>query len=113
MYPVIDMDRARKFYEEILELKVSKISEEGKWIEYDLTGGGCFAITNLVQGVQPSSDSGGSIAFEVENLDELMSQLKEKNVKVKLDIFSTPVCRLAVVVDSEGNAFTLHQLNHQ
>lgn len=111
MYPVLDMNRARQFYEETLGLKLSKVSAEGQWIEYDLPGGGCFAITNLAEGVEPSSNSGGSIAFEVEDLDALLSQLKEKNVEVKMDIFSSPVCRMAVIVDSEGNALTLHQLN--
>ncbi len=111
MYPVLDINQARKFYEETLGLKLSKVSAEGKWIEYDLPGGGCFAITNLAEGVEPSSNSGGSIAFEVEDLDALLSQLKEKNVEVKMDIFSSPVCRMAVIVDSEGNALMLHQLN--
>ena len=111
MYPVLDINRARKFYEETLGLKLSKVSAEGQWIEYDLPGGGCFAITNLAEGVEPSSNSGGSIAFEVEDLDALLSQLKEKSVEVKMDIFSSPVCRMAVIVDSEGNALTLHQLN--
>lgn len=111
MYPVIDLDRARKFYEETLGLKVSKLSAEGLWVEYDLPGGGCFAITNLAQGVKPSANAGGSIAFEVEDLDTLMSELKEKGVEVKLDVFPSPVCRMAIIVDSEGNALTLHQLN--
>lgn len=110
MYPVIDIDRARHFYEEILGLTVSKISAGGKWVEYDLAGGGCFALTNLAQGVQPSANSGGSVAFEVDDLDALMAQLKAKNVTIKLDIFPSPVCRMAVIVDSEGNAVTLHQL---
>ena len=36
MYSVIDMVRARHFYEETLGLKVSQISAEDKWVEYDL-----------------------------------------------------------------------------
>lgn len=112
MYPVIDMVRARHFYEEILGLKASKISAEGKWIEYDLADGGCFAITNLAEGVHPSSNS-GSVAFEVEDLDTLMSQLKSKDVEIKLDIFPSPVCRMAIIVDSEGNSVILHQINEK
>lgn len=113
MYPVIDIDRARQFYEKTLGLKTSKISAGGNWVEYDLAGGGCFAITNLAQGVQPSTNSGGSIAFEVEDLDSLMTDLQRKGVEVKLDIFASPVCRMAVIVDSEGNSLTLHQLHNQ
>lgn len=110
MYPVQNMDRARQFYEKTLGLKVGKISAEGAWVEYDLPQGGCFAITTLAQGVIPSANSGGSVAFEVDNLDDLVFQLKSKGVQFKIDLFASPVCRMAVALDSEGNAFTLHQL---
>lgn len=112
MYPVIDMARARRFYEGILGLKPGA-NHEDRWVEYDLDGGGCLAITTMAEGVSPSAKSGGSVAFEVENLDKLVSNLKEKGVKMKMDIFETPVCKMAVAVDSEGNAFTLHQLHRR
>lgn len=73
----------------------------GAWVEYDLSEGGCFAITTLAEGVQPSSNSGGSIAFEVEDLEKLVQQLKANKVDFKLDIFSSPVCKMAVILDSE------------
>lgn len=31
----------------------------------------------------------------------------------KLDVFASPVCRMAVIIDSEGNAVTLHQKNRK
>lgn len=111
MYPVSDINRARNFYEKTLGLTMSKISAGGSWIEYDLPGGGCFAITTLAEGVKPSSNSGGSVAFEVEDLDSLVTKLKSDGVKFKLDVFPSPVCRMAVILDSEGNVVTLHQLN--
>lgn len=113
MYPVIDMDRAKDFYKKHLGLLPTKISDHGAWVEYDLPQGGCFAITTLAEGVTPSANAGGSIAFEINDLDALVKQLKDNGVTFKLDIFSSPVCRMAVMVDSEGNAVTLHQLNHQ
>lgn len=112
LYPVIDMSRARKFYEETLGLKPGP-NYEDRWVEYDLPGGGCFAITTVVEGVQPSSTAGGSIAFEVEDITELVKELKQKNVQFKVDLFDSPVCKIAVAVDSEGNAFTLHQLHQK
>jgi extradiol dioxygenase family protein len=42
MYPVTDMDRARRFYEEQLGLNPGYIVEKS-WIEYDV-GGTCFGI---------------------------------------------------------------------
>lgn len=110
MYPVENMKRAREFYEKTLQLVPGAVTVEGAWVEYDLPGGGCFAITTLAEGVKPSANSGGSVAFEVEDLDALVEKLKVEGIKFKLDTFSTPVCRIAVILDSEGNAVTLHQL---
>lgn len=110
MYPVIEMERARNFYEKTLKLKPGLTSPDGGWVEYDLPGGGCFAITTLADGVKPSADSGGSVAFEVENLEDVIKELKAAGVKIKVDIFPTPVCKIAVILDSEGNAITLHKL---
>jgi predicted enzyme related to lactoylglutathione lyase len=111
MYPVIDIRRAQAFYREHFNLVPSKLSVHGQWVEYDLPGGGCFAITTLAEGVKPCANAGGTIAFEVDNLERLIEKLKMDGVEIKLDIFSSPVCRMAVVLDSEGNAITLHQLN--
>lgn len=113
MYPVEDMPRARKFYEETLKLSAGAISADGAWVEYDLPAGGCFALTTLAEGVKPSANAGGSVAFEVDNLDSMVAKLKSDGVKFKIDTFSTPVCKIAILLDSEGNAVTLHQLNNQ
>ena len=107
-YPVKDMTRARKFYESDLGLKVTESFGEG-WIEYDLPGG-CFAITNMAEGLSPSANAGGSIAFEVDNVDRRVVELKAKGVQVKVEPFSSPVCRMAIVLDPEGNAVGLHQV---
>lgn len=111
MYPVVNLDRAIQFYKENLGLNPSKFSSGGAWVEYDLPGGGCFAITTLATGVTPSATAGGSVAFEVDDIDGLVTKLKANNVKFKVDTFPTPVCKIAVMLDSEGNAVTLHQLH--
>lgn len=110
MYPVENLARARAFYEQIMQFTLSKISAGGEWVEYDMPGGGCLAITTLAEGVKPSSNAGGSIAFEVEDIEKLSARLKAEGVKFTLDIFATPVCKMAVMVDSEGNSLILHQL---
>ena len=111
MYPVKNIERARNFYEKNLKLSPGSIFSDGAWVEYDLPGGGCFAITTLAEGIEPSENSGGSIAFEVENLDEVVTQLKSDGVTFKVDTFSSPVCRMAIILDTEGNALMLHELN--
>jgi predicted enzyme related to lactoylglutathione lyase len=111
VYPVTDMARARKFYEEQLGLKKTQ-DYGGEWVEYDLAGG-CFAITTMMSGkVAPSAKAGGSIAFEVDgDVDQITSSLKAQGVPVILEPFSSPVCRMSVVCDPEGNAVTIHRVN--
>lgn len=111
MYPVVDPARARRFYEETLGLKVGSHGNQGDqhWIEYDLPGGGCLALTNATPN-KPSSDAGGTVAFEVDDLDAWIADLKAKGVAFKTDIIHSPVCRMTVCLDSEGNALLLHQL---
>lgn len=108
LYPARDLARARRFYEQDLGLTKTGQFVEGRWIEYDLAGG-CFALTDLVDDLQPSATAGGSIAFEVDDVDALVTALRAKGVTVKVEPFSTPVCRMAIVLDPEGNGLTLHQ----
>jgi len=113
MYPVTDMARAKAFYEETLGLPPAKDLVPGKWVEFDLPQGGCLALTTMVQDISPSDSAGGSLAFEVEDIHALVDTLKSKDVKLKADVFESPVCHMAVVLDTEGNAFMLHQLKRK
>lgn len=111
MYPIREVPRARAFYEQVLGLTVGSMGNQGEqyWIEYDLPGGGCLALTNFTNEA-PSDNAGGTIAFEVDDLDALIAHLKRHQVVFKSDIIDTPVCRMSVCLDSEGNSILLHQL---
>jgi catechol 2,3-dioxygenase-like lactoylglutathione lyase family enzyme len=111
MYPVTDVPRGRKFYEEKLGLEPGSVGNQGDnyWVEYDLPEGGCFALTNFIEDT-PSSSAGGTVAFEVDNLEGLMKDLKARGVTFKSDIIQSPVCTMAVCVDPDGNSILLHQL---
>jgi predicted enzyme related to lactoylglutathione lyase len=111
MYPVKDSARARQFYETTLGLARGSSSPDGVWTEYDLPGGGCVALYKGNDS-QPSATAGGSVALEVEDLDALSARLKSEGVQFQADNIVSPVCRMAVILDSEGNAIILHQLNH-
>ena len=111
LYPVIDGARARAFYEGTLGLAVGKHSESGVWTEYDLPGGGCLALFKTDQ-MAPSADAGGTIALEVDDLDATNARLKAAGVTFKAEMIHSPVCRMSVILDSEGNSVLLHQLKH-
>ena len=112
MYPVRDVARARQFYEDNLGLKVGLNGNYGdkSWVEYDLPGGGCIALANFTG--EPSAGAGGTIAFEVEDLDALISNLKSKGTTfLGEDVVRGPNCRMITCLDTEGNSIILHQLN--
>lgn len=110
-YPVTDLARARAFYEGVLGLKTGMIWEEADhgWIEYDL-GGHTLAINNGTKEWKPSSD-GPAIALEVEDFDGAVAVLKERGVTFSVEPLDTPICRLAVILDPDGNALAIHQRN--
>jgi predicted enzyme related to lactoylglutathione lyase len=112
MYPVKDLARAELFYRETLGLGPSAGSVEHGWVEFDLPGGGCLALTTH-SGSQPSAGAGGTIAFEVANLEALLQELKAKNVALPATDIQSPVCRMAMCIDSEGNRIVLHQLKRK
>lgn len=112
MYPVKDAQRARAFYESKLGLRVGSHASSGTWTEYDLPGGGCLALFQTSD-IQPSTAAGGSIAFEVEDLDALVARLESEGVEIKARMIDSPVCRMSIVVDSEGNSIILHQLKNK
>ena len=111
MYPAKDMARARKFYGETLGLTEGSKGNQGDqwWVEYDLPGGGCFALTNFTKD-EPSSN-GGTIAFEVTDIETLCAYLLSKGVTFQSDMIASPVCRMRVIKDTEGNSILLHQLH--
>ncbi len=111
LYPTTDMTRAKEFYENALGLAPGLADRQGDmyWIEYDLPGGGCLAISNAGP-TEPSSSAGGTIAFEVEDLDALIEDLREKGVSFTGEMIHGPNCRMMVCLDPDDNSLLLHQL---
>jgi predicted enzyme related to lactoylglutathione lyase len=103
---VTDKERARKFYQETLELKPTSSGMEGAWVEYDLgtatIGVGCHPAW------QPSRD-GTTVAFEVDDIDATIAKLKERGVAFDMAKTETPVCWMAQFRDPDGNKLVVHK----
>jgi len=106
--PVSDMPRARKFYEDVLGLKTTDEMMGGKWVEYAV-GNNTLAIANVGEQWTPS-DQGTAAAIEVEDFDEAIKRLKERQVHFAAEPFETPCCHMAVVQDPDGNKLIVHKL---
>ena len=112
--PVRDMKKARAFYEGILGLVPAHVFEhEGtSWVEYNIgPAQSTLAITDGNLEWKPSAE-GTAIAFEVENFDEAIAHLKANNITILGDAFDTPVCRIAIISDPDGNSVTIHKCKH-
>jgi len=107
-YAVTDMPRSRAFYEGVLNLKPTTITGEN-WVEYEF-GPYALAIGCAPGMFQPSPD-GCSTALEVEDFDETIQQLREHNVKFRIEPMSCPSCRMAMVFDPDGNTICIHKRN--
>ena len=111
-YPVTDMARARKFYEDVLGLKPTMIvGEPGgmQWTEYDIATG-TLSLGAGAPDWKPSA-TGCSVGLEVGDFEAAIVHLKANGVKFKMEPFPTPVCLLAFIFDSEGNLVCIHKRN--
>jgi predicted enzyme related to lactoylglutathione lyase len=106
--PVTDMKRARAFYEGVLGLKASGEFGEGMWVEYKI-GNDTLAIGSVGDQWKPSPD-GTSVAIEVEDFETAIKHLKEAKVPFDSENVESPVCRMAVVQDPDGNKIIIHKL---
>jgi len=109
-YAVTEMARARMFYEGVLGLKPTTVmdSEHGQWTEYEF---GPYALAiGSAPGLKPNPD-GCTAALEVEDFDAAIEHLKRQNVKFRMEPFPTPVCRMAMIFDLDGNTICIHKRN--
>ena len=106
--PVTDIKRARTFYEGALGLKPSANFSEGVWIEYEI-GGDTLAIGSVGDQWKPSPD-GTSVAIEVDDFEGAIKDLKAANATFAAEGIDSPVCRMAVVQDPDGNKIIIHKL---
>jgi predicted enzyme related to lactoylglutathione lyase len=104
--PVTDMKRARVFYEGVLNLQSDPEMTGERWTEYSI-GEGTLAIACVGDQWKPSNE-GTSTALEVENLEEAIARLEER--KIAYDKVDSPVCRMAIIEDPDGNKLIIHNL---
>lgn len=106
-YPAKDVSALREFYADALGFTFNDpYVEEGveKYAEASV-GSGWFAV---VTEEWAETTPGGGIAFEVDDLEKSLGDLKAKGVKTG-EVHTTPVCKIGSFSDPAGNKVTLHQ----
>src|SRR5262245_27109623 len=95
-----DLARQREFYEKSLGMKTA--SDLARWVQYG-TRDAALALRALESGEKPRIELG----FDVGPLDARLAQLKSRGVAPKGELEESADCRIARVVDPEGNVLQL------
>ena len=103
---VSDKERAREFYQEILELKPTATQMDGAWVEYDV--GPTTIGVGSHPAWQPSRD-GTTVAFEVDDMDAAVAKLTDRGIAFDIPKTETPVCWMAQFRDPDGNKLVIHK----
>lgn len=113
-YPCTDVARARAFYEQVLNFKVSVQFEHGgkHWIEYDV-GASTFAISNMSAEMWKPSADGPCAALEVEDFEGAIATLKAAGARFLIEPMDSGVCQMAIVTDPDGNSLAIHKRKAQ
>jgi catechol 2,3-dioxygenase-like lactoylglutathione lyase family enzyme len=94
-----DMQAAIDFYRDVLGLELLRRSEDA-WAEFD-AGPIRFALHGGADGASPS---GGTVVFEVDDLDRARPDLAAKGVAFEQEAGEVPgVARFASFRDPDGN----------
>ena len=101
---VKDMDRAKRFYGELLGLEKSA-EYEGKWCEFDTPEGKTIALDTFSPDGTPPY-----LALETDDIEAEVARLEGAGVKVLMPVRDNKVCKMAIVQDPEGNGVMLHEI---
>ncbi|MDQ2865299.1 MAG: VOC family protein [Candidatus Eremiobacteraeota bacterium] len=107
-YMVKDAPRAIAFYRDVLGIEPVTVYPDDRGAEYELPDGTTFGLWGGGGRVMPFQPSNG-ILFAVDDLDAAVAAVKERGIAVLMEN-ETPVCRMAMINDTEGNTVTLHEL---
>ena len=106
--PVLDIDRAKKFYTDLFGFEPT-LAFEPVGVEWTFPNGETFGIVK-----PPGSpwQQGSGVHFNVADIKTAVAAGKANGIEFEDDakIYETPGCFLAFALDSEGNSLILHEL---
>jgi catechol 2,3-dioxygenase-like lactoylglutathione lyase family enzyme len=102
--PSRDAKRLRQFYVEALGLRPDEHSEVEFWV-----GDTCFAVWEPARfGLEFEPQRNAAFALQVDDVEEARKELEAKGIEFMGDTLETPVCRMALFRDPDGNDVMLH-----
>jgi predicted enzyme related to lactoylglutathione lyase len=111
-YAVSDLKKAKSFYETafILTCTNSWTSSDGDsgFLEFDI-GSSTLALSRGNDQFALDKARNVTAALEVEDFEAALKHLKTSGVTFIKEPYETPVCRMALVADLDGNPIVIHK----
>lgn len=113
--PVTDLDRAQKFYETILDIKMVRqndVGNEAVFFPYDpnviqATSGRVTGVLSKSERNQPSSNGTMVYINASPNIQNVLDRVEEAGGRTITPKIQIPAGFIAVILDSEGNSIGL------
>lgn len=114
--PVTDIDRAQKFYETILDIKMVKRADgNNEAVFFPFDPNVIQATSGRVTGVLSKSDrnkpsSNGTVVYinATPNIQDVLDRVEKAGGEVISSKIQIPPGFIALIIDSEGNKIGLH-----
>lgn len=114
--PVKDIDRAKKFYETILDIEmVKQVDGENEGVFFPFDPNTIQATSGRVTGVLSKSDrnspsTNGTVVYinASPNIQTVLDKVEKAGGKVISPTIQIPPGLIALIIDSEGNKIGLH-----
>src|SRR5687768_2327638 len=103
-HPTRDMAASRKFFGDVLGLKLT-MSHEDKWSEFDTPDGKSIALDTF-----SPPDTRPYLALETDDIEKEVARLRKRGVPVVMDVMDNKICKIAIIKDPNGHALMLHQM---
>lgn len=108
-YPTQNLERALIFYRDVLGLELRVQTEE--WVEFKV-GDQRLAlrrVDTMPPQPEPSQPAGAMIWLEARPIEEIISQLNEKNIKFMDELEIHSYGKTAIFEDPDGNQLGLYE----
>jgi predicted enzyme related to lactoylglutathione lyase len=111
--PTRDLDRAKRFYSEALGLRHDHDPSE-RWSEFQTPDGKAICLDTY--GPELLDAPTPYLALETDDLEAQLQQAEAGGarivmpVQINKDPEGREICRMAVILDTEGNSIMLHQI---
>jgi predicted enzyme related to lactoylglutathione lyase len=105
--PVTDIERAKRFYSEVLGLEQNPNSPADDWIEFETGNVTLVVMTPHTHEYEFSPLPPGTIALRVSDVGAAKAKLEAAGVQVN-EMWDSGVCYGAGFRDPDGNSILLH-----